>query len=420
MLLPVFIIEADSLKTFVMSFRFIGCVVLLCTAFSSAGWAQGQIVGQDTLQNPVITAVPFLSISPDARSAALGDAGGALSADANGAYWNAAKLSFIDKDFGASLSYTPWLQRIVGDMSLVYMSGFKRLSNLMVVGASMRYFDLGSMEFTDRNRNIIAEFNPREFAFTGTFSMRLSDRFGIGGSARYIYSNLSGNISNASTNNDIRPGQSASVDMGAFYQNKDMMLGNYPATVVLGANISNVGFKMTYSDENQQDFLPTNLRISSGLTTELDSYNKITFALDINKMMVPTPPQRNEAGQIVQGKDPDRSLLSGMFGSFNDAPGGFSEELREFVIAGGIEYWYSDLFAARGGYFHENGRKGARQYFTVGLGLRYQKFGLDFAYLIPRMQNHPLQDTIRFTLLINFDGKSATPGEAPPVSPDTF
>jgi hypothetical protein len=175
-----------------------------------------------------------------------------------------------------------------------------------------------------------------------------------------------------------------------------------PTTLAFGLNISNIGGRMTYNNPATADYIPTNMRLGTGITAEIDEYNKVTFALDINKLLVPSPPIRNGQGQIVKGKNPDRTLVSAMFGSFNDAPDGLREEIQELMFAMGAEYWYKDIFALRGGYFNEHATKGARKYFTLGLGFRYQKFGIDFAYMMPTVQNHPLADTMRFTLLFDF------------------
>jgi hypothetical protein len=375
-------------------------VVLLC-AFSANSQAPA-IIGQDTLRNPIITAVPFIGITPDARSAGMGEAGVAISPDAHASYWNVGKLGFMEQESGMAFSYTPWLQKIVGDMNLVYLTGFKKLSDFQTVSASLRYFDLGSLTFTDASGGVIRPFNPREFTIDAAYGLKLSDNLGLGVAGRYIYSNLSGGIS-ASTL-DTRPGSTFGIDLGVYYEGEAFDLGQYPANLSLGANISNIGFKITYSNQNQQDFIPTNLRLGGALTTNFDPYNKLTFALDFNKLLVPTPTY-SATGQLNSP-----SLFSGIFGSFSDAPGGFSEELQEINLATGLEYWYNDLFAARAGFFYEPSAKGGRQYATLGLGLRYQLLQFDFAYLVPSVRNHPLEDTIRFSLLFNFgrDGQSST------------
>ncbi|MDW7693397.1 type IX secretion system outer membrane channel protein PorV [Flammeovirgaceae bacterium SG7u.111] len=364
------------------------------------------IGGQTNDSRPITTAVPFLAIAPDARSSGMGDVGAATSPDATATHWNPAKLAFAERDMAVSLSYSPWLQRIVGDMSLSYLTGYKKLSKTSAIAASMRYFDLGSMQFTDANKQIIQDFNPREFAFDASYAMKLSKKFSMAVSGRYIYSNLSGNITNSSTNTDTRAANSVAVDISAFYTT-DFMMGGLDSDLAFGANISNMGPKISYSSENQKDFIPTNLRLGTALTSELDPYNKLTFALDFNKLLVPSPAEYDEDGNLINGSDAsDTGWVTGMFQSFGDAPGGASEELQEFMIGTGLEYWYNDLVAARAGYYYESENKGDRQYFTVGVGLRYQVFGIDFSYLITTAQNHPLQDTLRFTLFLNFNDKA--------------
>ena len=353
-------------------------------------------VGQNSDRRVITTAVPFLTITPDARAGAMGDAGVATKPDANATYWNAAKLAFIENEVGFSLSYTPWLGKIINDMSITYLSGYYKFTKEQAVAVSMKYFDLGEIFFRDNDGNSTGDFNPREVAFDATYSRMLSQKLGVGITARYIHSNLTGNFtsSNPSTGADARPGNSVAADVAVYY-NKDLLISSNNSNIALGAVISNIGSKLTYSDENNRDFIPTNLRLGSAFTTNLDPYNKITFALDFNKLLVPSPQS--------DGSEKDKSLLNGMFSSFGDAEDGVSEELKEVTISGGAEYWYNDTFAARVGYFYESEDKGNRKYLTMGLGFRYQVFGIDFAYLVPKQQEHPLAETLRFTLLFSFD-----------------
>ncbi len=382
-----------------MNFRVTPALVLV--AFSCQfGFAQvsnpDQLLGQD---NAITTAVPFLAISPDARHAALGDAGVATSPDANSAYWNAGKLAFIDKKYGGTLSYTPWLGKIVNDMWVGYFSGYYKINREQAIAASIKYFDLGDITFNTGPdpSQIIGEFNPREFAVDITYSRMLTENFSIGGSLRYIHSNLTGAFAQL----DAKPANSVAVDLGVYYTKP--IQGAKNSTLSIGAAVSNIGAKVTYTDSENKDFIPTNLRLGTAYTTELDPYNKITFTLDFNKLLVPTPPVRDQDGNIVAGKDDkDKSLLSGIFGSFSDAPDGFSEEIKEIMTSAGVEYWYNDLFAARLGYFNEAKTKGNRKYMTIGLGFRKDRFGFDVAYLVPtNKREHPLAETIRFTLLLN-------------------
>ncbi|MBB6462053.1 type IX secretion system outer membrane channel protein PorV [Flammeovirga kamogawensis] len=358
--------------------------------------AQSQIVGQDQNSNPIITAVPFLTIAPEARGAAMGDMGAATSADVNSSHWNPSKYARIDNEYGVSLSYNPWLQKIVGDMALSYLSGYYKLNDRQTIGASMRYFDLGSIDFTDNQGSVTRTFNPREYSFDGHFAMQLSNRYSMAVSARYIYSNLAGSISSGAQ--DSKPGHAFAADISGYWVNPDVNLGQYNAVFAWGWNISNIGTKMNYSNESQEDFLPTNLRLGTTLTTELDPYNKITFGIDINKLLVPTPDSTYDYKSV--------GVLQGMWYGLAKAPGGFSEKMKEIMWSVGAEYWYNDMFAARVGYFYENPEKGDRQYMQMGLGIRYQVVTLDFSYLLSFKRNNPLEDTLRFTLSFNFGEQS--------------
>jgi hypothetical protein len=378
----------------------------------SYGQGTAIIAGQDTTRRVITTAVPFLTIAPDARAGAMGDAGVASSPDAASAHWNPAKFAFIENDYGFSLSYTPWLGKIINDMSISYLGGYYKINRERAVAVSLRYFDLGNITFTNIFGTTTGQFNPREFSIDGTYSQLLTEYLSIGVSLRYIHSNLTGNAFNQNT--DAQPGTSVAADIGIFF-NKNILLSGKNSNISAGLSITNIGQKMTYSDDENKEFIPTNLRLGSAFTTSLDPYNRLTIMLDLNKLMVPTPPiyAVDENGSIIyddegnpvikRGKDPNRSLLSGMFGSFADAPDGFSEELQEIMISTGLEYWYRDLFSARAGYFYENQNKGNRKYFTMGLGFRYRIFGVDFAYLVPQESNHPLAETLRFTVLFNFN-----------------
>jgi len=374
-------------------------------------FSQGVVVGNpDELlgaQNAITTAVPFLAISPDARHAGLGDAGVATSPDANSSYWNAGKLAFINKKYGASLSYTPWLGKIVNDMSISYLTGFYQINETQVVSASIKYFDLGEIHFTDNSGGALNDFNPREFAFDATYSRLLTENFSMGITGKYIYSNLTG-VFTTSGGTDAKPGHSVAVDVGAYYTKTFENVKE--STLSLGASITNIGAKVSYTDNENKDFLPTTLRLGSAYNLPLDAYNSLTFVLDFNKLLVPTPPIRATDGSIVHGRDDDRSLLSGMFGSFGDAPNGFKEEMQEVITSVGVEYWYNALFAARLGYFNEAKNKGNRKYATLGLGFRRKQLGIDVAYLVPvNKRDSPLAETLRFTLLFEVPIKEAVP-----------
>ena len=349
-------------------------------AFSQPNPTPPNLVGA---QNAITTAVPFLGITPDARHAALGDAGVSTSPDANAAYWNAGKLVFInDKKYGGSFSYTPWLGKIVNDMWISSLAGFYKISQEQAVAVSLKYFDLGEISFRDIDNQNLGDFNPKEAAFDATYSRMLSENLGVGISGRYIFSNLTGAFSGT----DAQAGNSVAADIGIYYTRPLQSAKN--STLSLGAQISNIGPKISYTDNNNKDFLPTSLRLGGSFTTQLDPFNTFTFVLDFNKLMVPTV-------------DNGQTLLSGMFGSFSDAPGGGSEELREIMTSAGLEYWYNETFAARLGYFLEAKDKGNRKYMTAGVGFRKNNFGIDVAYIVPTNQReHPLAETLRFTILM--------------------
>ncbi|MFY0592907.1 MAG: type IX secretion system outer membrane channel protein PorV [Roseivirga sp.] len=354
------------------------------------------INGQDTLINVITTAVPFLSIAPDPVSGAMGDVGAATDPDANSTFWNPAKLAFINQNSGLALTYTPWLSKYVDDMSISYLTGFKKLDDQSVIGASMTYFDLGDIQLTDGAGNSIGDFTPREFAFSATYSRQLSRNFSLGITGKYIYSNLSGNITTSPVT-DPKPGTSIAADIGIYYKSELVVLQK-PSQLSYGASITNIGSKLSYNSADEEDFIPTNLRVGSALSSYLDQYNKITLALDFNKLMVPTP-QRD-------GSERDKGLLGGMFGSFGDAPGGFSEELQEVSISFGAEYEYQEKFAFRTGYFYEHRNKGNRKYFTAGVGFTAKQLEINFSYLVPQFQEHPLAETLRFGLILNLSGSS--------------
>ncbi len=366
--------------------------VAVCTStLAQTGSLQGTLIGQDSTNKIITTAVPFLSITPDARAAGMGDAGAATSPDANAGYWNAGKLAFIDKAYGGSASYTPWLGKIINDMSVFYLSGFYKITREQTVAASMKYFDLGEIQFRDVNNVDQGRFNPREFAFDVTYSRLLTEHLGLGGALRYIHSNLTGALSTGSL--DARPGNSVAVDIGVFY-NKPFVSNN--SNLSLAASITNIGAKISYSDANNKDFIPTDLRLGAAYKAELNPYHSLTFALDFNKLMVPSPYPGSKS----------KPLIGGMLGSFTDATGGFTEEIHEITTSIGMEYWYNNVFAGRLGFFNEAKDKGNRKYLTAGLGARYNKFGFDVAYMVPtNKRENALAETLRFTLMIMMDNR---------------
>lgn len=368
--------------------------------------------GQDTSRRPIITAVPFLLISPDSRGSAMGETGVATSPDVNSVHWNNAKLAFIDKKYGFGMSYVPWLGKIVDDMSVSYLTGFYKLDNVQTIGLSMKYFDLGEIQLTDNQGFSLGIENPKELSTAFTYSRKLTNDLSIGGTTRYIWSNLTGSISNYA---DAKAGNSFSVDLGIYY-NKEITLANRTSELSFGSHFSNIGGKITYGSSKSLDFIPINFRVGTSIKTFLDQYNSLTFALDFNKLMVPSPPiyeldingnyiidPLTNQPQIQKGKNPNRSVLSGMFSSFSDAPDGFSEEIKEITISSGLEYWYREIFSFRGGYFFENMDKGGRRFLTLGLGIKYNNLGVDFSYLSTSQNDHPLAETMRFSVAFLFD-----------------
>ena len=374
-------------------------VIISASLLMFNSFAQNNL-GQNEL-NTITTAVPFLLIAPDSRSGAMGDVGVATSPDANSIHWNPAKLAFTSEDMGASMSYVPWLRALVPDINLSYISGYKKLDDYQAVGLEMRYFSLGDITFTDINGETIGQYNPHEFALGSSYARKLSDQFSLAISGRYIYSNLTGGQYAGGI--QTVAGQSIAADIAGFY-NKPIRIASKDMDLALGWNISNIGSKISYSETSVRDFIPINLRLGSALGTDIDDYNKISLAFDINKLLVPTPPKKND-GEKVAGMDPDVAVVSGIFQSFWDAPGGTKEEFREINYSVGSEYWYNDQFAIRTGYFFEHNTKGGRKFFTFGSGVKYNVFILDFSYLVNASQaingNNPLANTMRFSMTWN-------------------
>lgn len=370
-------------------------VILFFISISARLSAQnsGVISGQDTSRRVITTAVPFMSIAPDPISGAMGDVGAATAPNANTIHWNPAKLTFINKSAGFAFSFTPWLKRFVDDMSISYLSGYKKIDDAQAFGLAMTYFDLGDIELTNGAGGSLGVVNPREFAIAATYSRKLGNDLSIGVTGKFIHSNLSGGIT-VSPVTDPKPGTSIAADVGVYYRS-NLTIFSKNAELALGGVISNIGAKISYNSADEEDFIPTNLRLGSALSTYLDPYNKITFALDLNKLMVPTPQP--------DGSHLDKSLISGIFGSFGDAPDGIGEEMKEITISTGAEYTYKEAFAIRAGYFYEHVDKGNRKYFTMGVGFKYKKIGIDFAYLVPQFQDHPLSETLRFGLTYDLD-----------------
>lgn len=388
-----------NLKYFSPAVLGVFSLALACSIKLQAQVVQPGTQTNGSQANNIITAVPFLLITPDARTGSMGEAGVAVQPDANTLNINPSKLAFIDKPYGFAVSYSPWLKSLVPDINLAYLSGFLKVDDQSNVGASLRYFSLGQIQLTDNNQTDLGIYSPNELAIDATYSRRFGDDFALGTTARFIYSNLS--TGQFVAGQETRGGKAFAVDVSAYYKKPTVIFGK-DAILSAGANFSNIGTKISYVDAGDEFFLPTNMKIGAASTFIIDDYNQFTFALDFNKLMVPTQPIRDSNGIITAGKDPNRSVPAGIFGSFSDAPGGFSEEIKEVGIAAGAEYWYNQQFALRAGYFYEAPEKGDRRYFTLGAGLKYNVFNLDFAYLLANPQKSPLANTLRFSLLFNF------------------
>ena len=352
--------------------------------------------------NTITTAVPFLLIAPDSRSGAMGDVGVATSPDANSIHWNPAKLAFTDENMGASISYVPWLRALVPDINLSYITGYRKLKNNQAVGLEMRYFTLGDITFTNITGDVVGQYKPHEFALGGSYARMLSDQFSLSISGRYIYSNLTGGQSAGGI--ETVAGQSIATDLAGYYQKSVRIIGE-EMNLAMGLNISNIGSKVSYTETSIRDFIPINMRLGTSLSSDIDDYNKLSFAFDINKLLVPTPPITDN-GEIKLGQSSDVGVVTGIFQSFNDAPGGLKEEFREINYSVGSEYWYANQFAVRAGYFFEHDTKGGRKFFTFGSGVKYSAFILDFSYLINATTDagvtNPLANTMRFSMTWNF------------------
>lgn len=377
-------------------------------AFSMLLISANRLQAQQPTINVVTTAVPFLRISPDARAGGMGEVGIATIPDANSSFWNLAKTSFNTSPAGIGLTYTPWLKRLgLNDVYLATATGYYKLDEQQAIAGSLRYFSLGDIQFTDGNGNNLQEYRPREISFDAGYTRKLSENMGLGIALRYINSSLAkGNI----TGTNYKAGSSVAADISYFYTGVDENMQGWN----FGAVLSNLGTKIGYtSDATQKDYIPANLGLGAAYTKVFDEENKITFGLDLNKLLVPTPPldaNGNFPSEEALNAYRNKSVVNSWFSSFGDAPGGFSEELKEVQASLGMEYWYMDQFAVRGGYFYEDKSKGNRKYFTLGAGLKYNVFGLNFSYIIPSgsgINQNPLSNTLRFSIIFDLNGENS-------------
>jgi len=347
--------------------------------------------------------VPFLNITPDSRSGAMGEAGVAISPDVNANFWNPSKLAFVESNDALSLSYSPWLRHLVPDISLSYLSYAHKLDDRNTLGASLRYFNYGSLQLNDDFSNSQGTYTPNEFSLDVSFARKFGENFSLGLTARYIHSSISSvSFATAGSTQTGRAGNAFAADVSMFYK---LPYGDNNL-FAFGANISNIGTKISYTTNGPKYFLPANLKLGAANTWNLDENNQITIAFDVNKLLTPTPPIKDANGKIISGKNDDVSVPSGIFQSFGDAPGGFNEELKEISLSPGAEYWYNNQFAIRAGYLYENPSKSDRRYITLGFGLKYDIFKFDFSYLAASQQNSPLANTLRFSLSASFGGTS--------------
>ena len=356
-------------------------------------WLSGKVENGNRI---ISTGVPLLLIAPDSRAGAMGDVGAASKPDANSIHWNAAKLSFTEKKAGLSFSYTPWLRQIVSDIKLMYLSGYYKIDDRSTVGGSLTYFSLGSIDFFSEEGISTGTCKPNDFAFDLAYSMKLSNNLSLSLTGRYIRSDLTQGQNVGTT--QTHAANAAAADLGLYYQNKLNI--DLPSEYAFGLQISNLGTKISYSDNMESSFLPANLRLGGRYTMDFDQFNNLSLMVDLNKLLVPTPPVYNEDGSIYAGMDPNVGILQGAIQSFYDAPNGLKEEMQEISLSVGAEYWYNKVLAVRAGYFYEAKNKGARQYLTVGAGLRYNVMGLDISYLISTsaLSNNPLKNTLRIAL----------------------
>jgi hypothetical protein len=399
-----------------MKIRNLLLIALVFLGFNSFG--QTNILGQDGAGDPnvITTAVPFLSISPDARGGAMGDCGVASTPDVFSMHYNPAKYSFLQEDMAIGLGYSPWLRNLVSDMNLAYLAFAKKLNAWSAIGATLRYFSCGDITFTDINNQEMGTYSPNEWAVDATYSRLLGDYLSGAVAGRFIYSNLTQGVTEGSS-----IGWSVAADVAVYYE-RPVEWFDFDTDFSWGVSINNIGSKVRYSTTStKKDFIPTYLKLGPSLKMQLDEYNSLAFNIDLSKLLVPTPPHyaidslsgsyvvgSDGSYDIASGMDNNVSTVMGMLQSFYDAPGGFSEELQEINLGLGVEYWYNNVFAVRAGYFNETKIKGNRKYFTLGAALKYTSFNLDISYLVPvngTVGSNPLEDTLRFNLTYLFGSK---------------
>ena len=414
-------------------------VFLARNAFAQPTSGSG-VTDNDLQLNSITTAVPFMAITPDSRAGGMGDAGTALSASSTSIYWNTSALTFAEKKSEVSLSYTPWLRQLTNDIHLSYLSGYYKINKTHSIGGAVKFFSLGEITFTDASGNVIRDDKPSEFELAAAYAFRLSDRMSIGINGKFAYSNLTGGLTVAGVN--TKPGIVGATDLSFSYNNDDARIGKTDGTYMFAATINNIGNKVSYSELSAQDFIPMNLKIGNSFKADFDKFNSVTFSLDIQRLLVPTPAYYDLIdGEYVMlsGMSNDVGVISGMVQSFYDAPGvvatddngdyiqnsdgsyevvsgtRLKEELSEINFALGVEWWYNQILALRTGVFYENKNKGNRQYLNLGASLKYNMFGIDISYLASlNGRQSPLANTLRFTIRLDLDQNSSEGGSNKP------
>ena len=416
--------------------KFILFIALILTCFTGFSQPNGGATQNDLQLNTITTALPFMAITPDSRAGGMGDAGTALSPSSSSIYWNTSILIFSEKKSEISLSYTPWLRQLTNDIHLSYLSGYYKINKQHAIGGALRYFSLGEITFTDASGNELRQDKPSEFELTGAYAFKLSDKLSIGVNGKFAYSNLTGGLTVAGVN--TKPGVVGAADLSFSYYNDKVKFGKTKGIYTFATTLNNIGNKVAYSELSQRDFIPMNLKIGNSFLAKFDAYNEVVFSLDIQKLLVPTPASYNSTvgsnfGDLMSGRTNDVGVINGMLQSFYDAPGvvatdangeyiknpdgtyevvkgtRFKEEMAEINLAGGIEWWYNNTFAIRGGVFYENKNKGNRQFMNIGASLKYNMFGIDFSYLASlNGRQSPLANTLRFTLRLYLGDKPAS------------
>ena len=369
--------------------------------------AQAQVDVPD-YYNPLLTGVPSLAINPDAVSGGMGDIGVSTKPGLSDQYWNSSKYAMSESPGGFAISYTPWLRKIVGDIDLAQIAGFYKISDVAgTLSASLRYFSLGNVDLRETAQQTPIQVKPHELAFDLGYSRKLAERFSMGVNLRFISSDLS-----VKNDDNYYPGYGFAADINGFYQ-LPIEISSGESTFGLGFNISNIGTKISYDKNQTSNFLPTTFRLGASYYIPFDKYNRISVSAETSKLLVPSRKSKNTEGFDINDQSTwtmgeeqysKIGIMKGMFSSFADAPGGFKEEMQEFIWALGAEYSYNEMFFARAGYSHENKNKGNRKFFTLGAGFKWTAFRIDVGYVIAQSANSPIDGILRFTLAFDADG----------------